>query len=263
VGNLVKEGTGTIVLAGINSYTGNTIIQAGTLEFAEGSELHFVAGDTTGSNRVTGRGSAIFNGTFVIDSTDVNGATTRFWQLVDVDSLTAASFGANFGISGFTADPAGVIWTMSDNRGDWTFSEATGELAFTATNYYLAWQDNNGVVGSKEDDDDQDGLSNYAEYAFGLNPTSAASFSPITSPLNPATGKISYTRRATPVTTGVSYTVWTSQDLNQWTEDTAATDSQLVTSTNGDVQTVEVTLSGNTPLNPTKLFVRVRADSAQ
>ena len=67
----------------------------------------------------------------------------------------------------------------------------------------------------------------------------------------------SYTRRATPASTGLAYTVWTSADLKTWTEDTAASASQTVGATNGDVQTVSVHVA--TAPSGGKLLVRVQA----
>ena len=100
-------------------------------------------------------------------------------------------------------------------------------------------------------------MSNQAEFAFGLNPTSSSSCNPIKVPFDKTTGTFSYTRRATPASTGLSYTVWTSADLKTWTQDTAATASQTVGSTNGDVQTVTVHVTSAPPAGP--LFVRVQA----
>jgi len=106
-------------------------------------------------------------------------------------------------------------------------------------------------------DPDGDGMTNQAEFAFGLDPSSAASVNPISVPLNKATGKFSYTRRATPASTGLVYTVLTSSDLVTWTADATATAGQNVTATTGDVETVEVTVTA-TPVAG-KLFVRVAA----
>ena len=106
-------------------------------------------------------------------------------------------------------------------------------------------------------DPDHDGVNNQAEFAFGLNPTSSSSCNPIKVPFDKTTGTFSYTRRATPASTGLSYTVWTSTDLKTWTQDTAATASQTVSSTNGDVQTVAVHVTSAPPAGP--LFVRVQA----
>lgn len=102
-------------------------------------------------------------------------------------------------------------------------------------------------------------MNNQQEYAFGLTPTSGSSVNPITVPLDKSTGTFSYTRRATPLTTGLAYTVKTSTDLQVWTPDTTATANQSVTGTAAGVETVQVTLSG-LPLTATKLFVRMEAE---
>ena len=116
------------------------------------------------------------------------------------------------------------------------------------------------ALGSEGGDLDGDGVKNQAEYAFGLIPNSGSSVNPITSQLDKTTGKFSYTRRATPVSTGLTYTVWTSVDLVTWTLDSAATASQTVTGTAGEVQTVEATIPGTLPLTQAKLFIQVRAN---
>ncbi len=105
-------------------------------------------------------------------------------------------------------------------------------------------------------DPDGDGLTNQEEYAFGLNPTLGTSVNPITVPLNKTTGMFTYTRRATPAITGLTYTVETSTDLAIWPTDVTAT--QTVTGTVGDVQTVDVTVTG-APLTAPSIFVRIKA----
>ena len=112
-------------------------------------------------------------------------------------------------------------------------------------------------VSDPAGDNDGDGLSNQEEYAFGLNPTLGTSVNPITVPLNKTTGMFTYTRRATPAASGLTYTVQTSTDLAAWPTDVTAT--QTVTGTVGDVQTVDVTLSGTIPLTAPSIFVRVKA----
>lgn len=102
-------------------------------------------------------------------------------------------------------------------------------------------------------DPDGDGLSNFGEHAFGLNPTSASSAQPIIQPPHPTTGRFRYTRRAT---SGLSYKVLTSTNLQSWTVDAQATEVQVTTS--GLVQTVTVQL-GTAPAEGPR-FVRVRAE---
>ena len=100
---------------------------------------------------------------------------------------------------------------------------------------------------------DGDGMSNFQEYAFGLNPTSGSSVNPITVPFNKGSGTFSYTRTTN---TGLTYKVWHSTDLLNWsstgTTEGAATD-------NGGVETVPVTLDASLLAEP-KLFVRVTAE---
>ncbi len=110
---------------------------------------------------------------------------------------------------------------------------------------------------------DGDGMTNFEERAFGLNPTSGSSVNPITIPLN---GAFTYTRRD-PSLTGLSYTVWTTTNLQAWspgnpdgwTEDSGAMQAPGVPDSNG-VQSVSVTLSPGL-LTGEKLFVRVRASN--
>jgi len=99
---------------------------------------------------------------------------------------------------------------------------------------------------------DGDGMSNFQEYAFGLNPTSSSSVNPIAVPLNQSSGTFSYTRTAN---TGLTYTVWHSTDLVNWAS-TGATEG-TVTTLDG-VETVPVTLDSGLLTEP-KLFVRVTA----
>jgi hypothetical protein len=105
-------------------------------------------------------------------------------------------------------------------------------------------------------DPDGDGMTNQQEFAFGLNPGNGASVNPIIAVPSKTTGKFRYTRLAT---SGLTYTVKTSDNLVLWTTDAGATASQAVVATNGDVQTVEVTLTG-APLGASKLFVQVLAE---
>jgi uncharacterized repeat protein (TIGR02543 family) len=261
-GGLTKEGAGTLTLGGLNTYAGDTTVNTGTLVLADSAQLRFVLNETPASNQVTGVGTATFNGDFVIDTSAVTGNSGFIWTLVDRASLTGESFDpVTFSVIGFTdADDDGV-WIMSDAKGDWSFDEASGELTLDVGNDYDDWGAIYGLAtGSEAGDLDNDGLTNQDEYAFGLIPDSGASVNPISVPLDKATGTFRYTRRATPASSGLAYTVWTSENLAGWTEDTGATASQTVISTAGGVETVEVTLTGTLPLAQPKLFIQVRAN---
>jgi len=130
-------------------------------------------------------------------------------------------------------------------------------LSIAGTDYDL-WAGPSGynLVGGPTDDDDGDGVSNEDEYAFGLDPTSAASVTPVTVGLDKTAGTFSYTRR-NPGLSGLTYTIETSTDLVTFTPDGTA--AQNVVGTSGDVQTVEVTVTG-APLTDPKFFVRVVAN---
>lgn len=257
-GGFIKNGDGTLNLSGINSYTGNTTVNAGSLVLADNAQLKFVVNDTPAANLVSGTGTATFNGDFVIDTAGVSGNSAHIWLLVDKANLdSASSFGPSFTVIGFDDTDDDGIWTLSDAKGDWSFDEATGELTLALGNDYDTWGAAYGLAaGSEGDDLDNDGLTNGEEHAFGLIPNSGSSVSPITSQLSKTSGQFSYQRRDNSLT-GLTYTVWYSTDLATWTEDTGALQPDGTPDGNG-VETIQVTLSPALLTN-SKLFVQVRA----
>ena len=254
-GGLTKIGLQGWPLSGINTYSGNTTVNAGSITLADNGGLRFVL--TNGaSNKVTGPGTANLNGDFTIDTTAVT-ANTGTWTLVDT---TTKTFGSTFTVVGFTPNADGVTWVMTNLNKTWSFVESTGMLTLTASGGgdYSTWANvySPADVSNPVADNDGDGLNNQQEYAFGLNPTLGSSVTPIVVSLDKTTGTFSYTRRATSLNTGITYTVETSTDLASWPVDAAAT--QTVTSTVAGVETVAVTVSG-APLTAQTLFVRVKA----
>ena len=136
-----------------------------------------------------------------------------------------------------------------------TAAEIQSHYTGTSTTLsYADWANAHGINGQAGSADaDHDGMSNFQEYAFGLNPESGKSVNPISVPFNKATGTFSYTRTAN---TGLTYTVWHSADLETWTS-TGATQGTAVDD-GGGVETVPVTLDASLLTAP-KLFVRVQA----
>lgn len=108
------------------------------------------------------------------------------------------------------------------------------------------------------DDPDGDGLNNFTEYAFGLDPSSGASVNPI---LNHSglqnTGTFSYTRVSNSI---LSYTIQISDDLLTWT---TATASQIETTPGPGAGVETVTVALQEPIDPpmgSQFFVRVKAE---
>ncbi len=260
IGGLTKISGETTILTGINDYTGNTAVNTGTVNLADDSQLKFVIGANGVNNQITGGGTLLLNGDFNLDLSGANTTSGNTWNLVNVTTL-AETFGTTFSLIGFTENAD--VHTMVAGPVTYTFTEATGDLTVAPTgandynNYLALYTFPQGADTSPTGDPDQDGLTNNKEYAFGLNPTSGASVTPITANLNKTTGIFKYTRRAT---TGLTYSIETSTNLVTWTVDSSATSGQMAGPVNGvGNQEVTVTVSG-APLSATALFVRVKAN---
>lgn len=260
---LNKNGPGTMVLAGTNTYDGNTVVADGALEVAATGSLHFRPTTNGATNSVSGSGSGslTFLGNVDLDLSAANTTDGNTWNLFNLGSFTTAPdlssiAGVTSTLGGFTENSPG-IWELPVSGAKWVFTETNGNLAYvvTATDYDN-WKSANGVTGGPNDDDDNDGLSNNDEYAFGLDPTGGSSVNPIAVQLDKTLGTFSYTRRLQSLT-GLTYSVWYSTDLANWTQDTGV--SQGTPVVNGEVETVPVTLTNSLLANP-KLFIQVRAN---
>ncbi|NQX00784.1 autotransporter-associated beta strand repeat-containing protein [bacterium] len=236
-GSFTQAGTGTTTLNAVNAYTGNTTVSNGVLKITN----PFLADSADVIIGATGQLNLEF---------DESGG-----QVADtVDQLTIAGVGMPIGTYGRTGSGAANI----DN----THFAGFGVLNVTGApsgSPYTTWA--NGFlpgndVSNPAGDNDNDGLVNQQEFAFGLSPISGSSVNPVTVSLSKTTGQFSYTRLAA---SGLTYKVLKSTTLSGWTEDVGA--SQVLGTVDGNgVQTVVVTLSGAIPLADAKLFVRIAAE---
>jgi autotransporter-associated beta strand protein len=129
-GSLTKVGAGIARLSGVNTYTGDTLVNEGTLLFTNTGEQYFLIQDSNESNQIAGAGTALIDGLFRLDTSLLNDSA-GLWNLVDVNNLTE-TFGVTFGLA-FVGGPAftnegGGLFTS----GDWTFNTATGDLTLAA-----------------------------------------------------------------------------------------------------------------------------------
>ncbi len=171
-GTLTQLGAGVLTLAGLNTYTGNTTVGAGTLVLAEGAGLGFVVTDG-GSTQILGTGALTLNGAFVIDTSAVTVASGS-WTLVDMTTLPT-TVGASFSVAGGEWSESAGVWKKTDGTRNWTFTEATGVLAIAGADYagWIAGFDFSAFPGadlSPAGDADGDGIANAVELVVGNLP---------------------------------------------------------------------------------------------
>lgn len=224
-GGLTKQGAGTLSLTAPNSYAGSTTLNAGTLSLGNG----------TANTNLADSASVIL----------ATGSTLNL-NYSGTDTVNALSVGG-------TSKSPGIYSSANSS-----FITGTGTLTVLTgpPSDYETWKLSNNVTGSSSGDDDQDGLSNFAEYAFGLDPGNGGSTSPYVTMPGPSNLTFTYTRRKSSLT-GLGYTIWTSTNLTNWQPDPGAsqTSSPIPSS---DKETVEVTLNPAVPAG-SKLFVRIVA----
>jgi autotransporter-associated beta strand protein len=176
-GSMTFSGSGTTILSGVNTYTGNSTVDAGsTLALADNAVLKFLPAANGVSNKLTGAGTAALYGDFNIDLSAAQIADGNAWVLVD--SAVKTFDPLTFNVAGFTQ--ASDVWTLVDEDKTWTFTEATGTLTLSVASAavgFESWAAGFGLDAADQDpadDADGDGFSNLLEYVLGGDPSASA-----------------------------------------------------------------------------------------
>ena len=165
-GGFTKTTGGTLTLTGLNTYTGNTVVSAGTLALADNAQLKFVLGATSGSNNgISDAGTLTLDGDFVIDTSAADSLSSGTWTLVD-NSTLSETYTTNFTVVGFT-DAGSNKWTKVNGAKLYTFDETTGILTLAPSAGYASWAAINAIDSAANLDKDGDGVNNAVEYVLG------------------------------------------------------------------------------------------------
>jgi len=131
--NLTKANAGKVVLSGTNTYTGNTIVNGGTLTLADNGQLKFVIGNNGVNNQINGNSTGTNNldGDFYLDVSGADTTLGNAWTLVDTATVTT-TFGATFSVKSTSGNftEAANVHTLNIGGGKaFSFSEASGVLS--------------------------------------------------------------------------------------------------------------------------------------
>ncbi|AKJ64473.1 autotransporter-associated beta strand repeat-containing protein [Kiritimatiella glycovorans] len=130
-GDWQKLGTGIMILQGTNTYTGDTVVDEGTLKLDETGTLSFLVEGDGVNNTIYDSADAdaalVLAGEFVIDLTGAGTTVGDEWELFDYDSFQQVQISNTFSVASFT-DAGSGLWTNASNGVTYEFDESDGML---------------------------------------------------------------------------------------------------------------------------------------
>jgi autotransporter-associated beta strand protein len=128
-GGIRKNGTGTLEFAGTNTFSGDLVVNSGTVILAGGGSLRLMIGSNGTGSRLSGEGSLILHGTLEMNLEGAGTVSGDSWPAVTAGNVT---YGAGFSVSGFT-NRGGGLWTKEISEGtEYRFNQANGMLTVEA-----------------------------------------------------------------------------------------------------------------------------------